>query len=38
MYAQGRETARRQGYEAATAQLPALRAVLQRHGLATPSP
>ncbi len=36
--AQGRETARRQGYEAATAQLPALRAVLQRHGLATPSP
>lgn len=31
--AQGREAARRQGYEAALAQLPALRSVLQRHGL-----
>ncbi|MCA0175962.1 MAG: patatin-like phospholipase family protein [Proteobacteria bacterium] len=30
--AEGRETARRLGYEAAIAQLPALRAVLGRHG------
>lgn len=32
---QGRETARRQGYEAAMAQLAALRALLQRHGPVT---
>ena len=32
--AQGRERARRQGYEATVAQLPALRSALQRHGIA----
>ncbi|RQR78990.1 patatin [Burkholderia sp. Bp8977] len=32
--AEGRETARRLGYEAVVAQLPAIRSVLQRHGLA----
>ena len=32
--AAGREAARHQGYEAVVAQLPALRSVLQRHGLA----
>jgi len=33
---QGRETARRRGYEAATAALPALRAVLRKQGMVNP--